>query len=80
MVNEIRVRMYHFSGNYDCDSCGRVNAPFAVVFTIAHDCNLSVFEHCAHCVWEQCPPDELEAYRWAASAVVSNFEVHQVEC
>ena len=78
-MNEIRVRMHDFSGNYDCDKCGRVNAPFAVILTTISSGSVWVQEHCAACVWELGTLEELEAYRWAASAVVSNFEVHQIE-
>ena len=72
-MDDLKVYLYNFSGNYDCDSCGRVNCEFAVVVTRnVMGASNYVQEYCDRCIWELVPDEELEAYIEARRRIVDN--------
>lgn len=60
------VCAYHFSDNYDCSACGRVNQPHGI---IVWNWGASWAEYCSSCIWEIAPSDELEAWEIAVNRI-----------
>ena len=62
---EYRARPYHFSGNYDCTSCGRVNMPHGIIiYRVNHLGSENYWgEHCPGCIFEIGTQEEQQAWR-----------------
>lgn len=60
----VSARAYNFSGNYDCDTCGRVNCDHAVMILWG---NRFIAEFCSECVHELALPEWEQAYNQVVS-------------
>jgi hypothetical protein len=57
---------YHFSDNYDCSACGRVNQPHGIII---NNWGKHWSEYCPACIWEIAPLDELNTWSKALSII-----------
>lgn len=73
MERETTVRLYHFSDNYDCSTCGRVNQPYGIQVYENYEFDR---ELCPGCIYSVSTRGEIDAFEraWAILTREANAE------